>query len=136
MAAAVYVATGSLVIAMAGVFLWGVDVAFFMPPMQTVLQRSTPVEAHGRVMSLAATANGVGSLVAIPIAGVAVGAMGVSGTGALVGLIAVLAGLAGAAAASSRGHLGRRSTAPDDAAAVALPASLARTPVFGAAEAE
>ena len=136
LAAAVYVGTGSLLIAMAGVFLWGVDVAFFMPPMQTVLQRSTPVEAHGRVMSLAATANGVGNLVAIPIAGVAVGAIGVSGTGAFVGLLAVLTGLAGAAATSAIGPLGRRLTAPKDAAAVALPASLPRTPVFGAADAE
>ena len=41
-AAALYVGTRSLAVAMVGVFLWGVDVGFFWPPMQTVLQRSTP----------------------------------------------------------------------------------------------
>lgn len=129
-AAAVYVGTRSLLVAMAGVFVWGVDVAFFMPPMQTVLQRATPMAAHGRVMSLAATANGLGSLVAIPIAGLAVGAMGVSATGALVGLLALATGLVGAAAASGRTRIGK------DPGALAHPASLPRTPIFGAVEAD
>jgi predicted MFS family arabinose efflux permease len=94
-AATVYVGTRSLAVAMVGVFLWGVDVAFFMPPMQTVLQRATPAGAHGRVMSLASSVDGFGQLVAIPLAGLAVGVAGVSGTGALVGGLALAAGVVG-----------------------------------------
>jgi predicted MFS family arabinose efflux permease len=94
-AAALYVGTRSLAVAMVGVFLWGVDVAFFWPPMQTVLQRATPTDAHGRVMGLASSANGLGQLVAIPLAGLAVAAVGVSGTGALVGGLALAAGVTG-----------------------------------------
>lgn len=130
-AAAVYVGTRSMTIAMVGVFLWGVDVAFFMPPMQTVLQRATPVEAHGRVMSLAATANGVGNLVAIPVSGLVVGAIGVSHTGAVIGLLAVMTGALGAVIASS-GLGGDR----DDTARARRPTSLPQTPLFGGAEAE
>jgi predicted MFS family arabinose efflux permease len=101
-AAAVYVGTKSLVVAMAGVFIWGVDVAFFMPPMQTVLQRSTPADAHGRVMALAATVNGVGNLVAIPLTGFIIGAVGVSHTGSFVGLFAAAAGIAAFAVTANR----------------------------------
>lgn len=131
LAAAVYVGTRSLPVAMAGVFVWGVDVAFFMPPMQTVLQRATPIDAHGRVMSLAATANGAGNLVAIPVAGLVVGAIGVSHTGAVVGLLAVITGAAGAMIPSS--GLGGD---PNDAARARTPASLPRTPLLGGAEAD
>jgi predicted MFS family arabinose efflux permease len=96
-AAALYVGTHTLAVAMVGVFLWGVDVAFFLPPMQTVLQRSTPVDTHGRVMAVASAVNGLGQLIAIPLAGLIVGAIGVSGTGAMVGALAVLAGAVGLA---------------------------------------
>ncbi|MGH9114817.1 MAG: MFS transporter [Acidimicrobiales bacterium] len=102
LAAALYVGTNYLGVAMVGVFLWGIDVAFFMPPMQTLLQRSTPIDAHGRVMALASTVDGAGSLVAIPLAGVAVGAMGVSATGILVGALAVAAGAGGLAVSPRR----------------------------------
>ena len=127
-AAAVYVGTSTLWVAMAGVFAWGVDVAFFMPPMQTVLQRATPVEAHGRIMSLAATANGMGSLVAIPVAGLCVGAIGVSRTGVLIGLLAVMTGLSAGAISFRRG---RESTD-----AMRAPTSLPRKPLLGGAESD
>ena len=128
-AAAVYVGTRSLPVAMLGVFAWGVDVAFFMPPMQTVLQRATPAEAHGRVMSLAATANGIGSLVAIPLSGLMVGAWGVSRTGTTVGLLAVVTGLVGTLIASS-GRSWKGTMRADRAG------SLPRGPLLGGAEAE
>jgi MFS family permease len=102
-AAAVYVGTHSIVVAMVGVFLWGVDVAFFMPPMQTLLQRSTPVSAHGRVLSLSSTISSLGDVVAIPVAGLLVAVMGVSLTGALVGALAVVAGVAGVVVTRSGG---------------------------------
>ena len=91
-AAIVYVGTRSVPVAFVGVFGWGVDVAFFMAPMQTLLQRSTPAEAQGRVLALASAAEGVGGLAAIPLAGLAVGLIGVSGTGAVVGGAAVAIG--------------------------------------------
>lgn len=132
-AAAVYVGTRSLPIAMTGVFLWGVDVAFFMPPMQTVLQRATPVEAHGRIMSLAASANGIGGLVAIPIAGLVVGMWGVGRTGAAIGMVALLTGLIGTVIASSDASSGRDL---NDASQGKRTGSLPRAPLFGGAGAD
>lgn len=94
-AAALYVGTRYLPVAMAGVFLWGVVTGFFMPPMQTLLQRSAPVETHGRLMAAAGTVNGVANLVAIPAGGLLIGLVGVSGTGMVVGALLVVAGAAG-----------------------------------------
>jgi predicted MFS family arabinose efflux permease len=51
--AALYLGTESLAVAVVGVFLWGVDVAFFYVPAKTLLQRYTPRRAHGRVLSIA-----------------------------------------------------------------------------------
>jgi predicted MFS family arabinose efflux permease len=101
LAAAIYVGTRSLSVAMIGVFLWGVDVAFFMPPMQTVLQRATPGPAQGRVMALTSTVNGASQMATISLAGMAVAAIGVRATGALVGGLVVVAGLAGLAVCGS-----------------------------------
>jgi predicted MFS family arabinose efflux permease len=94
-AAATYVGTHSIVVALVGVFIWGIDVAFFVTPMQTLLQRSAPVEAHGRVLALSWTVNGVGNSAAIPFAGLAIAAFGVRATGAIAGALAVGAGLVG-----------------------------------------
>jgi predicted MFS family arabinose efflux permease len=94
-AAATYVGTHLLAVAFVGVVAWGVDVAFFLPPMQVVLQRATPTAAHGRILALSTTADGVANMVAIPLAGVCVGLLGVRATGAVVGALAVLAGIAG-----------------------------------------
>jgi MFS family permease len=94
-AAATYVGTHLVAVAFVGVVAWGVDVAFFLPPMQVVLQRATPTEAHGRILALSSTADGVANMVAIPLAGVCVGLLGVRATGALVGALAVGAGITG-----------------------------------------
>ena len=94
-AAATYVGTHILAVAFVGVVAWGVDVAFFLPPMQVVLQRATPTTAHGRILALSSTADGVANVIAIPLTGVCVGLIGVRTTGALVGTLAVAAGLAG-----------------------------------------
>jgi MFS family permease len=114
-AAAVYVGTRSVAVAFAGVFVWGVDVAFFMPPMQTLLQRATPVEAHGRILSLAATLEGVGSLVAIPATGLLVTALGVGTAGAIVGAVAATAGCAGLVVSRSRPPAREATPQPDAA---------------------
>ena len=97
-AAATYVGTHILAVAFVGVVAWGVAVAFFLPPMQVVLQRATPTAAHGRILALSSTANGVANVVAIPLTGVCAGVLGVEATGALVGVLAMIAGLAGWAA--------------------------------------
>ena len=94
-AAATYVGTHLVAVAVVGVVAWGVDVAFFLPPMQVVLQRATPTAAHGRILALSSTADGVANVVAIPLAGVCVGLLGVRATGALVGALAVVAGIGG-----------------------------------------
>ena len=94
-AAATYVGTHLVAVAFVGVVAWGVDVAFFLPPMQVVLQRATPTAAHGRILALSSTADGVANMVAIPLAGVCVGLLGVRATGALVGALSVVAGIGG-----------------------------------------
>ena len=94
-AAATYVGTHILAVAFVGVVAWGVDVTFFLPPMQVVLQRATPTAAHGRILALSSTADGVANVIAIPLTGVCVGLIGVRTTGTLVGALAVVAGLAG-----------------------------------------
>ncbi|MDQ2724494.1 MAG: hypothetical protein M3Y36_03255 [Actinomycetota bacterium] len=62
--------------------------------VRTVLHRSPallglstqrPADAQGRILVLAAAAEGAGSLATIPLAGLAVDLIGVSGTGAVVG---------------------------------------------------
>ena len=40
-----------VVLAFVGVFLWGIDVAFFAAPMRTLLQRHTPEHTQGRVLA-------------------------------------------------------------------------------------
>jgi sugar phosphate permease len=113
-AAATYVGTHILAVAFVGVVAWGVDVAFFLPPMHVVLQRATPTTAHGRILALSSTADGVANVIAIPLTGVCVGLMGVRTTGALVGTLAVAAGLAGwvaekrAGRAPKEAHMSRR----------------------------
>ena len=39
-----------MVVAFVGVFLWGVDTAFFYVPARTLLQRYAPAAFHGRVL--------------------------------------------------------------------------------------
>jgi MFS family permease len=51
-AAMVYVGTTWLPVAFVGVFLWGAGVAFFYAPAKTLLQRYTPVAAHGRILAI------------------------------------------------------------------------------------
>ncbi|MGH9157551.1 MAG: MFS transporter [Acidimicrobiales bacterium] len=99
--AALYLGTRSLVVAAVGVFLWGVDVAFFYVPAKTLLQRHTPAAAHGRIMSINQTLEPLATLVMSPIAAVMVGVVGVRALGVVGGLIAAAAGLVAL-------HLGRR----------------------------
>ena len=86
--AAMYLSTRSLTVAYVGVFLWGVDVAFFFVPAKTLLQRYTPVAAHGRVLSLNQAIEPMTEVVVAPLAAVAVGLLGVRVLGAVGGAVA------------------------------------------------
>jgi predicted MFS family arabinose efflux permease len=94
-AAALYVGTDMLLFAYVGVFLWGVDVAFFSAPSRTLLQRAAPVSSHGRVLALHNTLESWSDTFTIPLAGFTAAAFGVRTTGFIAATIAVGAGLVG-----------------------------------------
>ncbi|HUQ63575.1 MAG TPA: MFS transporter [Acidimicrobiales bacterium] len=91
--AAIYLSTESLAVAFVGVFLWGIDVAFFYVPVKTLLQRYAPTAAHGRILSLNQSLEAAGALVATPVAAVAAGALGVQLLGVIGGAVAAVAGV-------------------------------------------
>lgn len=91
--AALYLGTQSVAVAFVGVFLWGLDVAFFYTPVKTLLQRYAPVAAHGRVLSVNQSLEPVASIVVTPLAAVAVGMIGVQLLGVVGGVIAAVGGL-------------------------------------------
>jgi predicted MFS family arabinose efflux permease len=93
--AGLYVGTHSLLLAYVGVFLWGVDVAFFAAPSRTLLQRGAPVYAHGRVLALYRTAHSMADVVALPLTGLLVSGVGVQRAGIMVAGVATSAGLIG-----------------------------------------
>ncbi|HVE46229.1 MAG TPA: MFS transporter [Acidimicrobiales bacterium] len=91
--AALYLGTQSLAVAYVGVFLWGVDVAFFYVPAKTLLQRYSPTAAHGRVLSLNQSFEPLAAIVMAPVAGVLVGVVGVQQLGIGGGAVAAVAGV-------------------------------------------
>jgi MFS family permease len=93
--AALYVGTSIPAVAVAGVFLWGVDVAFFSAPSRTLLQRNSPPATHGRVLSLYQTVHSGADLFALPLAGLAAGAVGVQPAALTVAILPMVAGLVG-----------------------------------------
>lgn len=93
--AALYVGTSIPAVAVAGVFLWGVDVAFFSAPSRTLLQRNSPPATHGRVLSLYQTVHSGADLFALPLAGLAAGAVGVQPAALAVSVLPIVAGLVG-----------------------------------------
>jgi MFS family permease len=93
--AAIYVGTSIPAVAVAGVFLWGVDVAFFSAPSRTLLQRNSPPATHGRVLSLYQTVHSGADLFALPLAGLAAGAIGVQPAALTVAILPMVAGLVG-----------------------------------------
>jgi MFS family permease len=100
--AALYVGTGIEAVAMVGVFLWGVDVAFFSAPSRTLLQRHSPTAAHGRVLALYRTVHSGADVIALPLAGLAAGVVGVQATALCVATLPVLAGIVGFRIAAGR----------------------------------
>jgi predicted MFS family arabinose efflux permease len=91
--AALYLGTESLAVAVVGVFLWGVDVAFFYVPAKTLLQRYTPRRAHGRVLSINESLEPLADLVIAPVAALVVAVLGIRLLGVTGGALAAVAGL-------------------------------------------
>jgi len=96
--AVVYLGTPFVGVAFLGVGLWGVATALIAGPSRTVLQRSSPEAAHGRVLAADFVAGSGAELLGVAVAGVLVGAFGVPWTILALGLgVAVVAGLLHAA---------------------------------------
>jgi predicted MFS family arabinose efflux permease len=91
--AALYLGTQSEVVAFIGVFLWGVDTAFFFVPTRTLLQRYAPAAFHGRVLSLNQSLEPSAGIVATPLAAVALGVVSVQVLGVVAGAVATLGGV-------------------------------------------
>jgi predicted MFS family arabinose efflux permease len=92
--AALYLGTRSLAVAYVGVLLWGIDVAFFYVPAKTLLQRYSPVAAHGRILSLNQALDPITEMIVAPGAAVAVGWLGVRLLGVAGGVVAAAIGVA------------------------------------------
>jgi MFS family permease len=90
-----YLGTTSIVMAFAGVMAWGLVTAFIAGPSRTLLQRNAPPTSHGRVLAVDRTIEGIGHLVAMPIAGGLAAWLGVQGAAAIVATGVALIGLAG-----------------------------------------
>ncbi|MDY7101465.1 MAG: MFS transporter [Actinomycetota bacterium] len=76
-AAVVYLGTPYVAVAFAGVAVWGVVTALISGPSRTVLQRSSPVAVHGRVLSTDFVAGSAAELTGIAAAGLLIAAFGV-----------------------------------------------------------
>ncbi|HEX5267405.1 MAG TPA: MFS transporter [Acidimicrobiales bacterium] len=97
LAAATYIGTHSVAVAFVGVFLWGVDVAFYSAPSRTLLQRGSPVHTHGRVLALYRSLHSWSDVVALPLAAVVAGALGPRVAGLAIAAVAATAGSLGLA---------------------------------------
>jgi predicted MFS family arabinose efflux permease len=91
--AALYVGTESVAVAFVGVFLWGVDVAFFYVPAKTLLQRYAPLAYHGRILSLNQSLEPLADLFMTPLGAVALGVIGVQVLGIVGGACAAIGGI-------------------------------------------
>ena len=92
--AIVYLGTPYVLVAFIGVGLWGVATAVIAGPSRTVLQRSSPERAHGRVLSADLMAGSGAELVGVAAAGVLVGAFGVQWSILGLGLVVAATALA------------------------------------------
>lgn len=109
--ALLYLATPWVAVAFLGVGLWGLATSVISGPSRTVLQRSSPERAHGRVLSADFVAANVAMLAGVGASGVLIDAVGVPWTIASLGLL-VAAVAASLFAADRRDQLrGRRAPA-------------------------
>jgi MFS family permease len=90
-----YLSTTSVVMAFAGVMAWGAVTAFLAGPSRTLLQRNAPPGAQGRVLALDQTVEGLGHLVAMPVAAGLAAAFGVQGAAIAIGVVVAVGGFGG-----------------------------------------
>ncbi|MEQ1786459.1 MAG: MFS transporter, partial [Acidimicrobiales bacterium] len=92
--AIIYLGTPFVAVAFLGVGLWGVATAVIAGPSRTVLQRSTPERAHGRVLAADHVAGSAAELTGVAVGGLLVSALGVpwsiTGIGLLVATTALV----------------------------------------------
>jgi MFS family permease len=90
--AIVYLGTPLIAVAFVGVALWGVATAVISGPSRTVLQRSSPQRAHGRVLSADLMAGSTGEVVGLGLAGLLVSSFSVPVSTVALGVLVALAG--------------------------------------------
>lgn len=99
-----YLSTTSIVMAFAGVMAWGAVTAFLAGPSRTLLQRNAPVGAQGRVLAVDQTVEGLGHLVAMPLAAGLAAGFGVQGAIVVIGLAVAAGGVTGLVRVTGRGR--------------------------------
>ena len=92
--AAVYLGTGSVVIAFIGVMLWGFFSGVIWGPSATMLQRATHESLHGRVMAADMLSQNLALFLGLAAGGVAIGAVGVRTWVISLGAFVAVAGTA------------------------------------------
>jgi MFS family permease len=100
-AAPIYVGTSSVVIAFMGIAVWGAATAWLIAPRDTLLQRATPVAAHGRVLAIDSTLRSWAHVVSLPLAALLVTVSSVR-TSALVFAVLPIVGVLATRSASTR----------------------------------
>jgi predicted MFS family arabinose efflux permease len=118
--AIVYLGTPWVLVAFLGVALWGVATAVISGPSRTVLQRSSPERAHGRVLSADFVAGSGAELGGVVLAGVLVGAFGVPWA-----ITAVASGVVAAATLLWRADRRDDERAPADEPPTGVPTAVA-----------
>lgn len=88
--AALYLGTSSIVVAFAGVSLWGLVTALMSGPTRTLLQRHAEEILHGRVMATDLVAGSTAELGGVLATGLLVGIIGVSNAFIAFGIVVVL----------------------------------------------
>ena len=91
--AMIYVGSGTAAVAFAGILLWGIVTGFLIAPLRTLVQRATPVAAHGRVFALDGTLHNAGDLFALTIVGVIAAGAGVQVAGVAMAAVPIVGGL-------------------------------------------
>lgn len=93
LAAPIYVGTDWVFVAFAGIAVWGAATAWLVAPRDTLLQRATPVGAHGRVLAIDATLRNSAHVVSLPLAATLVAFMGVRSCALLFAVLPVAGAL-------------------------------------------
>ena len=110
LAAIVYLATPSLLVAFLGVSAWGVFTALLAGPSRTVLQRHAPEAVHGRVLAADQVSSSAAQLLGLVVAGALISASGVPpAIGVLGAFVTVVGGVI--AWGHARDPLGRAAVA-------------------------